>query len=416
MMKKAKSQLIRDFTQQHGKVFCLTPFTEISITATGYAKLCCFSGVVDDVSYLDGNMYDTFHNSQVLNKIRNDILDNKPVKQCQYCYKKEQSGSISHRIKNTNRILREEPNFATMQNGNIKGTKILSFDIKFGNKCNLACVMCDSGSSSLWSKEIEKTPLPNQVLKYFDSPRPKYFEFSEEKMDELLTLSSTITKMKSTGGEPMLLDGYAKFIKKLVEKGYSKNIDFITVTNGTVDCTDLLPYMNEFKSFSLRWSVDGTGKVYDYVRWPSNFSKIKKTHKKVIDAIKKNNYTNIKIAIDPATHLLNAHNMIDVLDYANSLEIVDEMSWGYVYDPHYLNPSLLPKRITEKVVNDLERYNKNIFSAQQLTNQLKKPPLLIDKPKVIKATWAMLDYWKLTRKMDANDYIDTIPEIRREYS
>ena len=150
-------------------------------------------------------------------------------------------------------------------------------------------------------------------------------------MRRLVEISKNIIRVKSTGGEPMLLDGFKGYIKKLVDKGYAKDITFKTVTNGTVDCSDLLPYMNEFKEFEMDWSVDGTGKVYDYIRWPGNFDRMRRIHEKLASQIINNKYKNIKIVMCPTIQVWNLHNMPEMIQYAKDIQIVSQVDFGHIH-------------------------------------------------------------------------------------
>ena len=272
--------------------------------------------------------------------------------------------------------------------------------------------MCDTGSSSLHTKEIEANPHPDNV-KQVINVEPYYFDFPDEKMDDLLSISSNLVSIKSTGGEPFLLDGFKDYIKKLVEKGYAKNIDFRTVSNGTIDCSDLLPYMNQFKSFTISWSIDGTDKVYNFIRYPGRFDRMSRIHKAVAKSVMDNNYYNIKLKLDPTIQLFNVHNIIDLLKYAESLKVIKMVEMGYIYrDPRYLDVSLMPYNMLCEIFHKADREIKNI----SVPNNYKDIKKLVfqkydewrpeQKEEIFQLTQSMVRYWKRVRKMEVRDHID----------
>ena len=408
-----QKEIIDKIDKDFGKTFCVKPFTEISTSSVGHMKLCCFSRSVgsNNMSYYENNFAKVFHNNDDLRSIRKEMLEGKRIKECRNCYIEEKAGKVSQR-QEENLIMYNE-NRKTFDDIVNNGTAIIkSIDLKFGNKCNYACIMCDTGSSSLHTKEIEANPHPDDV-KQVINVEPYYFDFPDEKMDDLLSISSNLVSIKSTGGEPFLLDGFKDYIKKLVEKGYAKNIDFRTVSNGTIDCSDLLPYMNQFKSFTISWSIDGTDKVYNFIRYPGRFDRMSRIHKAVAKSVMDNNYYNIKLKLDPTIQLFNVHNIIDLLKYAESLKVIKMVEMGYIYrDPRYLDVSLMPYNMLCEIFDKADREIKNI----SVPNNYKDIKKLVfqkydewrpeQKEEIFQLTQSMVRYWKRVRKMEVRDHID----------
>ena len=417
--KETIDKLDKDF----GKTFCIKPFTEISTSSVGHMKLCCFSQSIgsNNMAYYQDKFENVFQNNNDLKSIRKAMLEGKAIKECRNCYVEEKNGKISQR-QEENFILYNE-NKELFNNIVNKGTAIVkSIDLKFGNKCNYACIMCDTGSSSLHSKEIEANPHPDDVRKVINF-EPYYFDFPDEKMDDLLSISSNLERVKSTGGEPFLLDGFKDYIKKLVDNGYAKNIHFTTVSNGTVDCTDLLPYMNQFKSFRLRWSIDGTDKVYNFIRYPGSFDRMSRVHKKISESIISNNYTNVEVQLDPTIQLFNVHNIVELLKYAESLKIISRVEMGYIYkEPRYLDTSLMPidilRNIFDSADNEIKNINvvSNYNDIKELAFKKHNEYTESQKKDIFNLTKSMVAYWKRVRKLEAKEHISTYDKLIEHYS
>ncbi len=407
------------FDNKYGNTFCVKPFTEIASTPKGGIKLCCYSeGIGVDNSYHNGNLKDVFNTNENLNQARQDLLNGKKIKPCQACWNDEKSTGYSARLDYNRSLERTNPELLDAIKD--KGTvELRSIDIKFGNKCNYACVMCDSSNSSLWGKEVEKNPLPQGMWQgQFDT---KTWDFPKEKVQELLDMSSTLTRIKSTGGEPLLLDEFKMFVKSLVDKGYAKNIIFKTVTNGTVDCSDLLPYMNEFKTFHMDWSVDGTDEVYNYVRWPGNFERMRRVHEKLADSINKNNYSNIEIEMHPTIQLFNLHNLSDIVKYAQSLGIVKMVDFGYIhFEPKYLDTAIFPDKMLSDIIqnidNSIESYTQpntyNNLKLKLFSNQNR----IKNKKEMFAKTKQIVNWFESTRNINIYDHISTYKELEDYYA
>lgn len=342
------------FLNDHGNYFCALPFTEICNSAQGNVQLCCFSKTVDNVDY-ENNLIDTWKNGKELNNIRKRLLNNQPVKECTRCYQYEKSGaySMSKRINGT---LKVEENFP----GSIKeikqhGTlKLRTLDIKFGNKCNLACIMCDGGSSSLHVKEKKNNPVP-QDLHQWIPPGGKDSSFDKDNLEELLNQAPNLMKLKFTGGEPTLLDGFKEFIERLSETPYAKNIEVMIVTNGTTDVTKWIDTFSKFKLFEVNWSTDGVGDTFEYIRWPGKWKKTYDIQTKFNQTIKEKGYTNIISILTSAIQLLNLDHLPKLLQYCEDANF-DWFAPVLVMWPEPLQLGIAPDHIRKQIVAECLPY------------------------------------------------------------
>ena len=201
--------------------FCIKPFTEISNSATGDRMLCCRSEPVNIPKDHSKSISDDFFNHPAMHEIRRKMLAGETVDQCWICTEAEQMTGKSHRtfiMEDADREVVDE----IWKTGKVE---LRSLDIRFGTKCNLACVMCGPGSSSLIAKEEDYDVV----------------DLNDFSLDQIKKHAKGITLFKTTGGEPMLLPAYKKTLEFFVEEGYAKNIKFTTITNGTVDYSDLMP-------------------------------------------------------------------------------------------------------------------------------------------------------------------------------
>ena len=420
---------IENFNKKHGRAFCIKPFTEVASTPLGAVKLCCYSGTIDhEEEYFskDKTIKQVFNNNAGLVQARKDLLAGKRIEACQGCWKDEQAGNKSMRIAHTERYDNIDPNF--VQKIKQQDTaEVKSIDIKFGNKCNYACVMCAPDNSSLWGKEIQKSPIDSDLYQSRFNNFNSLVDYPEHKYDELVEISKSLVRVKSTGGEPMLLDGFKGYIKKLVDKGYAKDITFKTVTNGTVDCTDLLPYMNEFKEFEMDWSVDGTGEVYNYVRWPGNFDRMRRIHERLATEIINKNYSRINISMHPTIQVFNLHNIPEMIQYAKDLQIVKHVDFGYIFDePSYLNTGVFPDKMLEDIIREnskkvgkIETSNSFSHSYDDIVSTVRRDQKLYNrkynKKELFDKTKRIAKWFDQTRKLNINDHISTYKELANYY-
>lgn len=384
-------------TNQYNKSFCIKPFTEISNSATGSRMLCCRSEHVIDRHEVNSSITEDFFNHPNMNEIRRKMLAGEEVEQCWICSESEKARGTSHRTFVMKQFERLVPGLADdiFKNGTVD---LKSLDIRFGTKCNLACVMCGPGSSSLIAKEEQDKDF-------------KVVDLNDFSLDAIKKHSEGIVLFKTTGGEPMLLPAYKKTLEFFVEKGYAKNIEFTTITNGTIDYSDMMPLMNEFKHFKISHSIDAADESYNYVRWPGTIKRLQRIHKSISKNAKQ--YKNIQLQFGATIHVLNVHQTVKIAKYLEELGEYDNYNADMVYKPYYMQPGLVPKEVIDELeieaiewasnddshkeildfVNTL-RYNHNAINSsiekkQELLNQLEAKTI----------------FWKEKRKLDVRDYV-----------
>jgi len=165
---------------------------------------------------------------------------------CEWCWKNEDAGMKSHRVKvpRHNRGLH-------------------SIHIRLNNVCNFKCRMCGPAFSSTWAIE-------NKKHGYFAFENNKVTKDVLANENYLFTLlkSPTLKHLSISGGEPLITDAHYKLLSFLIENnitnitlGYSTNLSKLDYKN-----IDLLALWNKFDCVNLEVSVDGWGESVEYSR------------------------------------------------------------------------------------------------------------------------------------------------------
>ena len=401
----------KKFINEHGKYFCVLPFTEICNTAQGHAKLCCYSDNVNDKSlnYTE-NLVQTWKTHKQLDEIRQRIAENKPVKECRRCYQYESAGaySMSKRINNSIALENRFPGTIKQMKQDKKLT-LRSLDIKFGNKCNLACIMCDGGSSSLHVKEKKNNPVPHELHKWIP-PSGNDSTFDRDNLKELLDQAPNLIKLKFTGGEPTLLEGFREFIEKLSETPYAKNIEVMIVTNGTTDVTKWIDTFSKFRLFEVNWSTDGLGSTFEYIRWPGKWNKTMNIHKKFNETIKRKGYSNIVSILTSAIQLLNLNQLPQLLKYCEDLKF-DWFATVLVMWPEPLQLGIIPDDIKQRVIKECLPYTKKGKVFSEVESFIK----IIKNSAKTRLTWQdtkeFLTYYDSVRNLSAKEMCPMYKQI-----
>lgn len=389
---------------RYNKSFCIKPFTEISNSAVGERMLCCRSEPVG-IKIKNPDITEDFFNNPAMHEIRRKMLAGEEVEECWICKESEIASGKSHRTFIMEDFEQEEVD-EIFKTGKVE---LRSLDIRFGTKCNLACVMCGPGSSSLIAKE--EAPDDYQLV-----------DLNDFSLDQIKKHSNGIVLFKTTGGEPMLLPAYKKTLEFFVEKDLAKNIEFTTITNGTVDYSDLMPLMNQFKHFKISHSIDAADESYNYVRWPGTFNRIERIHKRIVENSKQ--YKNIKLEFGATIHVLNVDQVVKISKYLETLGMHNAYSIDMVHDPDYMQPGLVNKQVIDELEADAiewheekpGEYREEIldFVATLRYNYNKINSSKEHKQELLDELEVKTIFWKAKRKLDVRDYIPYYKEVQAQ--
>lgn len=351
--------------------FCLYPFTHIATKTDGSLKLCCRSEAVNNIKDVG---IEEHWNSQGLRDIRKQFFRGEKPKECDACWRNEAVGTRSMRqrsMKSTNpesrwnlysRVL-EEFDPETGQLNSLPKT----MEIKTTNICNLKCRMCHPVDSSSWAKDwsgiahLMKTHNKwayEKVQQYNLIKKPILNQFERSAwFSQIEGLSSNLDTIEFAGGEPLLDPGHYALLEKLAPTGKGISLKYSTnLTSLSLKSQSVLELWKSFKKVHLYISMDGTGKIYDYIRSNGKFEDILKNLRQV-----RHEGINIgDVAIACTVQIYNVFNIVDVAEFC--LENDLKFHLHYVSYPQFLNVQILPQKIKNDVIQGVESYLESLNS------------------------------------------------------
>ena len=357
---------------QESKTFCSHLFTGLSLTQKGTARVCCNNYEVprdedgNEISVYSSNfnVSDVF-NSDLHTRIRKNIIDGKRDPSCIRCWQTEDNGAESYRtIWNSTlargylkSIMRESVD----EEGIIKRPFITFLDFTLGNKCNLVCRMCNLQNSNQWDLESD---LLNLEIPW-DAPTTTLTVDEKFLSDDFFMKNFMhLKQVNFLGGEPLIIDEHYEFLKKCVKYDVAQNIILSYTTNLTVIKKELIDLWDNFRHISVGVSVDGVGKVNDYIRYPSKWKNIEKNIKKI---------STYKDVISMDLQIQATFQLMNALDWGNLLEwtynLGDLGFWripfgNWVTFPSYYDARILPDDLKKVAI---ERINKFFDSKKDVT-------------------------------------------------
>jgi len=179
------------------------------------------------------------------------------------------------------------------------------------NYCNSACLTCTSKLSTRIGK------LNNELIVH-----DNYDLFKSIPQERIIQLDIN-------GGEPAYSKNYQKILANL-----PPNLSYLRInTNGHRVMPNIEDVLNKGIHINVTLSLDGTGEVHDYVRWPVTW----KNYTNTVDSYLKlrANYTNLTLDFWTTLSVLNLNNLSEIINYTENKEIPH--NYAFLEDPKCLN-------------------------------------------------------------------------------
>lgn len=371
------------FRSQKNKTYCPIPWVSASVTNQGIYRICCQCNQGPDGGILrdaDGqtlnaskDSLEEIRNHPLLKELRNDLLNDRRNPLCKACWDEEDSGLKSKRLSEITKLGKyfslKDARKTTADDGTIPTTTpMMSLDVRFGNNCNLVCRMCNPRDSRAWysdhvaiSGETHFGTLNGFVeLKktngHWIAKDSKKFDWYEEDFfwNQIDQYGDQLMTIYMAGGEPLITPKHDELLEKLIELGVAKNIDLDYSTNFTILPKNIENLWREFRAINLGISIDGVGKINDYIRYPSKWDGIENNFEK-IENFKD---VNLRVYTNTTISALNLPSSSETVKWfverkRNKCSYPGTLIVHPVYDVHYLNPKVLPKELKEKTMREL---------------------------------------------------------------
>lgn len=297
--------------------FCLLPWVSVAIRNNGSYRVCCNANTSSGQGLLKDSLGKALNagesgiqevrNAETLKEIRKEMLAGKWPASCSRCAREEEAGIRSKRLFSADALPKsldfEWANSITEKDGflPLEKSPLLDLDIRFGNKCNLACRMCGPSDSSLWAVDH---------LKLGGIPKKETFDWYENTpfWHSLDAQGHKIQHVYIVGGEPLLIERHYEFLQALVSQGRAQEIILEYNTNLTYLPERALHLWEHFRKVRVGISFDGLGAVNDYIRYPSHFAALEKNLDRLDEA-----EGNIQAWLACTVSIYNLHHLVDIM-------------------------------------------------------------------------------------------------------
>ena len=382
--------------------WCPLPWSQINVKGNGAYRVCCHSAASDSRGILrhkngqslhvSTNDWDTVVNNPTMKTVRKEMLEGKWPEPCLRCKREFNSGmqSRNHYERSLLADIIEHDNYPsyakaknlTSKDGTIdKDDFPISFlDIRFGNLCNLKCVMCSPTDSNQWYDDYNAVWGYNsfrdseEKINLIKGPKGKLipennvYEWSDDPIlwRQIEKHIDQFRRLYIVGGEPLIIDSHYDFLQKCVDKGYAHKLTIEYNSNITNIPQRAWNIWKHFKKIIMGVSIDGIGDVNNLIRFPSNWHKIEENLKKFSTV--EGDYD---VHITSTIQILNIWHLPKFIEYVieSNLSRVGPWSKKPIMSPHpvhrpaYLNINILPDDFKKEIHKYFVEYKEKFLST-----------------------------------------------------
>ena len=274
--------------RKNSSTYCPLPFIHSHAGVNRKFRPCCNAYQISDkhdwTYSLDNQTHEEWFTDEMMVQLRKDLLTGKRNDLCKVCWEQEDVGAQSYR----------QQYIKKYENVDVETPSIQYLDLKLSNECNLACRMCDYGSSHQIYKDMIALEQKNlHIPAYWD--RIPYFEktadknmivaYPENVVDEIKSLIPQLKYLKVTGGEPTITKKFNEIVDTAIDMNCIQDIELNLTTNGTRLTPDYLEKLSKFKKVKIKVSIDGIGSTYDYIRHPFKWQNIQDRIKDIFHVV-----------------------------------------------------------------------------------------------------------------------------------
>ena len=289
------------------KTWCPQILTGISLQSDGLAPCCEFNS-----PRIKANTIQDYKQSATYKKLLQNMQDGEWHPGCIRCKEREANGQRSQRlkeVKNQAALLNmhdvESIDFQKFYDVH-NNDQYLWVNLQPSNKCNQACVMCWTGSSSKLEEEVRENP-NTHWLKMI----PTFHQYND--ISDLASHRHPKGRIYLSGGEPSIMKDVIKYLDS-IPNPEEVQIDFNS--NFQSWNPKFWEILSRFKRLYIMASIDAVGEAAEYHRYLSNWNIVESNVLQVKDMLPQ-----AHLKISPTWTMLNIWKLGDLASWCEKHEL-----------------------------------------------------------------------------------------------
>ena len=307
---------------KQNKSICIYPFVHKHFSLeNNEERLCCMGTGSYGINGQD--------NTKIRKQVIQDMQAGNAIKGCESCYSDEKDGFVSMRIEKTKQWIKRygEPTQVDMQ----------WYDIRNDDTCNLKCKYCGPYASTMWKKELGITAKPKKQIDLDD--------------DEI----ANCKVWYQAGGEPFLNQPFFNIVERFTQ--INPDVEMTINSNMSNVSDKWLKLLSKLQNLHIISSIDATGDLLTYLRYPVTEEKITNSIKKLYDQ------TDATIMAGPVLSNLGIGHLLKTMKYLiEQLKDASMIDIGLVNSPDEFSIKAIPYNIRKD-------YLDIVYKTKQLCKQ-----------------------------------------------
>ena len=349
--------------------FCILPWVSLETSPIGTVRSCCLAE--EEIIDNNGNKFDlnnasfvNIQNSNYMQNLRQEFLDQKQPSACRKCWREERAGRTSKRMHTLDRLKHILPD----QPWTADAKPLMFLDLKLGNICNLKCRICGSWSSSTFAVEElnwlrrgedKKNNHHYIMLKQGAWPRenPTFWKEIDQVVDQ-------IRYIEFTGGEPFMIQEHFDMLRGLVDRGIAGNIEIHYNTNGTQYPEDADEIWQHFKLVEIAFSIDDVGERFEYQRTNAVWKEVCRNLGWFRTL--REHYSNIRLQVCSTVNVFNVMYLEELAQWIDQ-QAFDFVYWNIMHEAYYFSIGTLPADAKVAIATQLQQTAVNDHTHKEFT-------------------------------------------------
>jgi len=360
---------------------CLAKWTQTNIYLQSGTTHSCHHPIPHSIPIAEIKIdVSALHNTNYKKQQRQLMLDGHRPRECDYCWRVEDSGNnLSDRITKSFANW-SRPFFKEIIKQGADGGNPKYLEVSFDNVCNLKCSYCGPTSSSKWMEEINRFGIwPNDPAQHYVQNEiilnREHNPYAEAFWVWWPDLYPTLHTFRITGGEPLLSKHTFKVLDYIVSNPNTK-IELSINSNLMVDDVIIDKFIKQakllkVKKLTIHTSCEAHGHAAEYARNGLKYNKWLKNCSRILNEL-------------PLARLdiMATYNAFSVTTYEKFLRDVNDLkkrkwfsrvtlSTSYLRSPNFLAVWVLPKSYAEYIRRQINYMKEHRFTATEI-NQVER--------------------------------------------
>ena len=394
----------------HQDSFCSEPWSQLEISSNGDFSICCLAnydetfGMArdenDQVMNVMTHDFDEALNSKTHKDHRLQLSRNEKPQRCRNCYESEEATKgltgtrygkalrergISKRVRVSIGTAQRTPGYVVpsqahhyMAPDGTTTSRVVNLHIRFGNLCNMRCVMCSPQHSSMWYDDwiafdyYDGEPifklgkyktfylLPDERGKIDIANSEKWWQ-TQVWRDKFEKIIPRLRHIYFTGGEPFVVPELEQTLDKLIEADTAKEMTLRFDTNLTIINRRILEKLTKFRKVFLCISVDDTEERYTLIRNPGNWERFIKN----LNLLKE--YPGLEIEyLSSCIGIQSPYAMFRVIKLCEEYNV--KSNFRFLEGPKWLDPRYWPRGAKEEIIANFKEFEETYEHARKYRN------------------------------------------------